>query len=126
MVDEEERKKTQTVDRYRDQEPEEKEKAKEEEDERWRKLEHAIALAVNYFQMNPVDNEYSKEIIEIIADRARKNYKRSTGREDDFTIKTNLRSLPRSNIESCILPPKLKTPSNSNTDTFISDDMFGA
>ena len=106
------------------------EKTQVEEEERWKQLEHAVALAVNYYQMRPVDNEYSKDITGIISDRARKNYARiSGGADEDYSIIMMLRGLPRSDIDSCILPPQMKMPTpsfaNMGMDNFMEDDMFG-
>ena len=103
------------------------EKVQTEEEERWKKLEHAVALAVNYFQMRPVNNEYAVDITGIIAERARSNFRRATGLNDDYdySITMILRAIPRSNIDACVLPPQMKMPTFSNTNTFVSDDMFG-
>ena len=102
------------------------EKYREEEEERWRQLNHAISLAVNYYQMRPVDNKYSKEVGGIITERAKKHYKRITGRDDDYIITMMMRTVSRGDIESCVLPPerKISMPTFS-VDTFMTDDMFG-
>lgn len=106
------------------------EKTLMEEDERWKKLEHAVALAVNYYQMRPIDHDYRFDATEIIKDRAMSNYARITGGEDDYSIVMLIRALPRTDIDACVQPPSQKMmmpfPLRMDShDTFLSDDAFG-
>lgn len=73
------------------------------------RMEHAVRLALNYYQMRPLQVEEKADMREYILSRAQSNYSRSGGDKSEYTIQILVRCIPQSEIDRCI-EEKIKMP----------------
>lgn len=74
-----------------------------QQEDRWAKLEHAVHLSLNYFKRNPVSAEHVRAFVLM---RAKQNYKRTGGDENDYTVNLYVNSLPHDAFAECVCEPE--------------------